>query len=154
MKRCFGRSNQTNVAAGFSLRSMRNLKVAATVVLLFGSGVNAQAPQIGTYSPPVTNPRPVISPYLNLNRTGVNPAINYFGIVRPQMENHQAIQNLQQQVQVTQGMMQTQPGPMANDEIAPTGRTVGSYFNYSHYFPLYGRGAGGNTAAGSNITKR
>jgi hypothetical protein len=117
-------------------------------VLLLESGVRAQ-PQIGSYIPPVVNPRPAISPYLNLNRT-LNPAINYYGIVRPQIENHQAITQLQQQVQTTQTQIQNQTGQtglMGQDEMLPTGRT-GGYFNYSHYFPIYSRNAGntGGTA--------
>jgi hypothetical protein len=124
---------------------MKHCSAGLLAAITLATSVHAQQPQIGSYNPPVVNPRPVISPYLNLNRTGVNPAINYFGIVRPQMENHQAIQQLQQQYQATQGMIQTQTGALANEEMAPTGRAVGGYFNYSHYFPLYARGGAGTT---------
>jgi hypothetical protein len=38
-------------------------------------------------------PRPSLSPYLNLNRGG-NPAINYYGLVRPQIAAERAFQVL------------------------------------------------------------
>jgi hypothetical protein len=37
--------------------------------------------------------RPTVSPYLNLLQNG-NPAINYYGLVRPQMAYDRAFQNL------------------------------------------------------------
>ena len=42
--------------------------------------------------------RPAFSPYLNLARRDVNPAINYYGIVRPQIATANALRSLQQQV--------------------------------------------------------
>jgi hypothetical protein len=123
---------------------MKPYLVSLLAMLALGTGAGAQQ-QIGSYSPPVVNPRPVISPYLNLNHGGGVPAVNYYGIVRPQIENQQAIQHLQQQVQTTQGLMQNQTGTLAGEDMAPTGRAMGGYFNYSHYFPLYSRGAGGST---------
>src|SRR5262245_39971875 len=54
--------------------------------------VRAQAPtsvgptQAPYVRPPVSPyPRPAVSPYLNLTRGGV-PAVNYFDLVRPQVE--------------------------------------------------------------------
>ena len=32
--------------------------------------------------------RPVVSPYLNLNRRGADPAINYYDLVRPQIDQY------------------------------------------------------------------
>jgi hypothetical protein len=132
---------------------MKQYLASLGAVLIVGTSVHGQ-PQIGSYSQPVVNPRPIISPYLNLNQGSANPAINYYGIVRPQIENRQAIQNLQQQAQTTQGMIQGQAGPSANEDIAPTGRTMGGYLNYSHYFPLYSRGAGGSSAPAGNGARR
>ena len=45
---------------------------------------------------PVNNP--AVSPYLNLLRPGTNPAINYFGLVKPIVDYNSSINNLQQQV--------------------------------------------------------
>jgi hypothetical protein len=123
---------------------------ALVAAVFLANNLCAQVP-IGSYTSPVVSPRPTISPYVNLNRGIQNPAINYFGIVRPQIDNHQAIQSLQQQVLTTQGLVQTQPqaGALSADEMAPTGRALGGYLNYSHYYPLYGRTAGGITAPGA-----
>jgi hypothetical protein len=127
---------------------MKNCLPSLAALLIAGSSVYAQ-PQIGSYSPPVTNPFPIISPYLNMNRTGTAPAINYYGIVKPQMESQQAIQQLQQQYQMTQnnGLARnpyaSQNSLSGEQEMAATGRPLGGYFNYSHYFPLYYRGGNG-----------
>jgi hypothetical protein len=135
--------------APFTQETVMKICLASVVgVLVLGTSVHAQ-PQIGSYTPPVTNPRPIISPYLNLNRGGVAPAIDYFGIVRPQIDNQKAIQQLQQQYQTTQGQLGQLGQQLGTDEMAPTGRTtMGGYFNYSHYFPLYNRGAGATGGTG------
>lgn len=106
----------------------------------------AQA-QIGMYAPPQINPRPTISPYLNILRG--NPAINYFGTVRPQIEMNRQLFHLQQEVQ------QLQPGvvmPLDQSALGPngiaTGLTTGhpaSFQNYSHY---YGNRLGTSGVAG------
>jgi hypothetical protein len=128
---------------------MKRCLVGMCAVLALGTRLDAQ-PQIGTYNTPVVNPRPVVSPYLNLNHGVGNPAVNYYGLVRPQIENHQAIQNLQQQVQTTQGMMQqNQPGALPTEEMSPTGRAVGGYLNFSHYFPLLPKSGGGGAGTGT-----
>jgi len=75
---------------------MRHLVLAAlTAVGLVGAGlapVQAQLP----YVAPQTNPfgTPVISPFINLARPG-NPAVNFFGIVQPQIGTMNALQQLQ-----------------------------------------------------------
>ena len=122
---------------------MKHCIAGLAAILVSASSAYAQ-PQIGSYTAPVVNPRPLISPYLNLNlRPGAASAVNYYGIVRPQMENHQAIQNLQQQFQMTQdyGVGQ-QTGQTQQGEMLPTGHVIGGYFNYSHYFPAYSRSGG------------
>jgi hypothetical protein len=42
--------------------------------------------------------RPAYSPYLNLLRSGSSPAVNYYGLVRPQLNFINSIGMLQQQV--------------------------------------------------------
>jgi hypothetical protein len=96
--------------------------------------------QFGYYSPPQTSPFPraPISPYLNLARGG-NPAINYYGLVRPQVEFQQSLFGLQQQVS---GLGQTQA---LQSEAARSSATTGHptrFFNYSHYFMSQGGGGG------------
>jgi hypothetical protein len=39
--------------------------------------------------------RPTFSPYLNLTRQGGTPALNYYGLVRPEQQFRQSIQTLQ-----------------------------------------------------------
>jgi hypothetical protein len=71
--------------------------------------------------------RPTISPYLNLARGG-NPAINYYGLVRPQIEQQQAIQQLQGQQNLFQQTLLQQPTAALN-----TGHPT-SFLSHSRYF--------------------
>jgi hypothetical protein len=90
------------------------------------------------YVRPQTNPygQPIVSPYVNLNRGFGNAGINYFGIVRPQLQAQQAFQQLQQQQAYLDqavaagitGVDPNQPG---------TGHGT-RFFNYSHYFSNQG----------------
>jgi hypothetical protein len=79
---------------------------------------------------------------------GGNPAINYFGIVQPQMETSRNLQQLQQQFQqlgtgdLTQGGYGTTTAGPAGTSMLTTGHPV-AFMNYAAYFPLYARGAGG-----------
>jgi hypothetical protein len=69
------------------------------------------------------------SPYLNLNRGGNTAALNYYGIIRPQMNFQSSLQSLSQQQQQTAGMMQ-------DDPLMP-GIVVGTrprFLNTSGYF--------------------
>src|SRR5436309_2486347 len=67
--------------------------LAGTLALGLWITVAPVQAQVPGYSPPV-------SPYVNLRQggaTGINPGINYYGIVRPQLEFRNSIQQLQQQ---------------------------------------------------------
>ena len=81
---------------------------------------------------PAANPaaRPTFSPWLNLNRQGGNPAQNYYGLVRPDFRNFNAIQNLQQQQQT---MNLQPPEARAYDMLPPTGHITG-FLNHTKYF--------------------
>ena len=79
--------------------------------------------------------RPAISPYLNMNRSG-NPAINYYGLVKPQVDTAKQLQTLQQQVQQNQLMPQLGAAPEDDGMLsnyAITGHPA-SFSSYSHYF--------------------
>lgn len=73
---------------------------------------------------------PTFSPYLNMLRSNGGPALNYFGLVRPQLEtaqqNQQFGQNLEmlqmQQLQQRQGMMI--PGAYGYSQLGVTGHPV------------------------------
>jgi hypothetical protein len=102
------------------------------VVWLFlaSSMVDAQPP---APRPPARQSTPSFSPYLNLLRGG-NPAINYYGLVRPELEFRGAIRQLQQQVETIPG----QGLPAAAGQLPPTGHPV-QFMNLSHYYPSASR---------------
>lgn len=110
---------------------MRRLTWAALAIVgmfawLDGQSARAQGP----YVQPMTNPyaRPAVSPYLNLARGG-NPGINYYGIVRPQLQFNSSLLQLQQaQVQDAADLSQ-----LVNQGVLITGVRA-QYMNFSHYY--------------------
>src|SRR5262249_5946387 len=126
----------------------RTLTSAALfVVALVATPAHAQYP-LGPATGPGYNPP--VSPYLNLVRRGTDPAINYFGLVRPEIAFQRSISSLQQQVNTVGAM--TAADAQANYQLA-TGHPI-VFNNYSHYFggsltgaagprpPVGGRAAG------------
>lgn len=106
---------------------------------------------------PVMNRSPGFSPYLNLLRGG-NPAINYYGLVRPQIAFAQQATQLQQQVNQNYQSLQTLQsiGPSnlaAQQPLLPyTGHPVvfnslGGFFNN---LPVGGGAGGGRTGLGGS----
>src|SRR5690349_19265376 len=75
------------------MHRIRSTVACCAVVAMVGT---ARAQSQGVPS----NSRPTVSPYLNLNRRGASPGINYYNLVRPQTEFYSSIQQLQQQVGV------------------------------------------------------
>lgn len=131
----------------------RGYRLPAALVAV-GLTAGPAAAQFGGGPPPGPTLPPAFSPYLNLARRGANPAINYFGLVRPQLQTDAAVQRLQNQV--------TQINPFAipaGDGEVVTGTPFG-FQNYRSYFGnqfsgggfgagVPGRGgAGGGGAAG------
>lgn len=119
------------------------------IALLLGltSAAGAQPPM--RYTPP-----PAFSPYLNLNRAGASPAINYFGIVRPQIDFRNSIQGLQQDYRALATQRPTDD-PFTTD-LPPTGHTP-QFLNYGGYFgrPLNsvpGAQAGAGAAGAARYT--
>ena len=97
------------------------LLVAMTALVMVTSTAQAQ--------PPSSYPgqTPTVSPYLNLRRGANDPAINYYGIVRPQVDFRRSLQNLQQELQ----------SPNSTGNQGPESLTTGHpvrFQNYSHYF--------------------
>lgn len=121
------------------------------VTLLSAAPVLAQ-PQV-----PLVNRSPAFSPYLNLLRGGVNPAVNYYGLVRPQIAFQQQSFLLQQQVNQNAQSLQTlqtlsTAGLAAQQPMLPyTGHPVvfnnmgGGYFNN---LAVGGGGGGGRAGMG------
>jgi hypothetical protein len=118
-------------ATRFSVASM-----LATAFLSFTSGtVSAQFPPPGPPGPPA-NP-PTVSPYLNLARRGTPTAINYYGLVRPQLAFQNAIGGLQQQMANNQlGLNQATDQGMG----LPTTGHVAVFMNTGGYFMSSGTG--------------
>ena len=100
----------------------------AVPVLVAAAGpVRAQPPVPG--GPAAT--RPAFSPYLNLARPGTAPALNYYGLVRPELQFRQSIQNLQGAVAANQ---QAIGGVQAEATgVSPTGHPT-QFLNYGGYF--------------------
>jgi hypothetical protein len=105
--------------------------------------------------------RPVISPYINLlrnNPIGLNNgtlgALNYYGLVQPQLAFQGQIGNLQQQVATNQQMITTGLG--ATTGVPVTGHpayflTSGGYFLTSLRGPNTGFGGGGTGYPGGGF---
>jgi hypothetical protein len=99
--------------------------LAAVLALCAGPTVHAQ-----TYVQPYVSPyMNGYAPYLNLLRGG-NQAINYYGLVRPEIQGANAIGSLQQQVARTQASV---VAPPTNRPDIETGH-VTRFMQYSQYF--------------------
>src|SRR5262245_51148744 len=113
------------------------------VALVFVLAAGRAHAQVGN-----TGYRPPVSPYINLLRPGTNPAINYYGLVRPQVEFRNNILGLQQQV----GALDTQVGiDEAGMAAFPTTGHPVAFMNYSHYF---GGTVGTGTGLGGRVVPR
>jgi hypothetical protein len=107
----------------------KQLGLSGIVVLglLFHAAASPVRAQVNT---PWGYPRPVVSPYINLFRGGVNPAINYYGIVRPEVDFRRSIGGLQQQLIAQQ---QAAAAPEEYGVLPATGH-LPTFRNYAHYF--------------------
>jgi hypothetical protein len=74
---------------------MARLLVGAVVLVAAAGLAGAQPPVPGGGPPPRP---PAFSPYLNLTRPGGSVTLNYFGLVRPEVQAREAIRNLNQDV--------------------------------------------------------
>jgi hypothetical protein len=73
---------------------------------------------------------PPVSPYINL-RLGGNPAINYYGVVRPQVDARNAIQQLQTGFADTRTNLELEAA-LANVPVV-TGNYA-TFYNHNRYF--------------------
>ncbi|HKB02867.1 MAG TPA: hypothetical protein VKD90_11650 [Gemmataceae bacterium] len=115
------------------------IRLAAVLGALAAAGTDARAQT----TPPQLSGRPLggvatptFSPYLNLARGG-NPAINYYGLVRPQINFATSLDVLQGQLLAGQQADARAPG-----EIAPTGHPI-AFLNTGSYFLSTGGGRAG-----------
>lgn len=113
--------------------------VTATILgaLATASAAWSQPPYYQQTAQPYS--RPVLSPYLNI-LNGPNAAVSYFGIVRPQLDMRNSLQQLQQQVAVDeQALANAQNGQAVT--VPATGHTV-QFMNYGNHFMRVGAPAG------------
>jgi len=106
--------------------------MALTMALTVGA---AYAQQPGPAGMPYTQPysAPVLNPYLNLLNRG-NPAVNYYGIVRPQIQQEQQLQMLQFGLNRTAAEASAaETAATTPSALATTGHTVG-FMTYTRYF--------------------
>jgi hypothetical protein len=122
---------------------MKRLAFAVALALVPSFGLERASAQLGLPGQEPINPyqRPLVSPYLNMNRSG-NPAINYYGLVRPQINTAKSITQLQLQQQALPQL--GQPFAPVNDPSAFTLPETGhptTFFSYGTYFPTTTGGA-------------
>ena len=105
-------------------------------------------------NPPSPNPAalpPTFSPYLNLNRAGTSSALNYYGLVRPEISTRHALNGVQSAVSLNQ---QSIADLQTGFGSAPTG-VVGQFFNHQLYFMNNNRVGGlpgsGSSSAGTGV---
>jgi hypothetical protein len=104
-------------------------RIAWLAAIAFGLSVSSARAQ-GPVRPLTGAPNPPYSPYLNLVRPGANPAINYYGLVRPQNEFARSMQALQSQMNSTQQSLADQ---QATGDDLTTGHAI-YFMNYGGYF--------------------
>ncbi len=143
---------------------MIRLLATLALVALSTPAILAQAPGTFGRPPGPGSPgyRPPVSPYLNLARGGV-AGINYYGLVRPQIESNQAFQEIERQLRPVDPAMG--PGGVLSPQgttgtagigIAPTfglGTTTPGFQTQSRYYqnlrPVQGTQNLGGVAPGA-----
>jgi hypothetical protein len=111
------------------------LTAAASLALLAILGGRVAAQVVGMpYVPPATSPfvRPVVSPYVNLALPG-NPGINYYGLVRPQFQAMNAINQLQTQYTALDQQLVTNQAAGVYGNPLVTGHSS-AFLNHYGYF--------------------
>lgn len=95
-------------------------------------GVFLASGQAGAQSTPYQ--RSPVSPYINLTQRGTSPGINYYGIVRPELEIRGSIRQLEQRQAQTSQDIATQQQTSA---LPPTGHPA-YFMNESTFFMTLG----------------
>lgn len=92
---------------------------------------------------------PGYSPYLNILRGGSSPAINYYGIVRPDITFGNSLYQLGVQQNMLQGQQNQQNALTAYTTLPPTGAFRAGFMTQSRYFMSNGGGGQANGFAQS-----
>jgi len=110
---------------------------AVAAVLATGGDAHAQ--------PGATPGRPTVSPYLNLLRQGGStPGLNYYGLVRPEINDRQALQAVQSATSANQKTI----GDLLNGNGLPTTGVASQFLNHRSYFLNQGGGGSGGFGPG------
>jgi len=129
------------------MSNIRCLTAALMFAALCGWPTNAMA-QFGGSQPS----SPTISPYINLLRSDSSPALNYYGLVRPQQEFAQQNQQLGQGLQSLQMQSSSMPmysGGYGYSQLGATGHPVMfNSFGTSRFSGGYLGGGGGGFGGG------
>jgi len=143
---------------------MKRLTFAALAALaLLPTWGPGRASAQGVYVRPSLYPnnpylRGPVSPYLNLARPGTPAGINYYGLVRPQIDTGRALQAFQQELlPLASGLnaapfQQMQPGVQPSD-LPTTGHPV-QFYHYGTYYPSVNGSQGGGTLGGAGAGNR
>jgi hypothetical protein len=94
---------------------------------------------------PGTIRRPVLSPYLNLLQAGQSAGVNYYGLVRPEIDFREGIQKLQQQNQANQLVL---TDLQSGTGISPTGHFA-AFMTHGNYFQSFTGGPAGGSLTGA-----
>jgi hypothetical protein len=119
-------------------RSTFTALLLGTATLVAPGAANAQFPVGGRAIPGYRTP--ALSPYINLLRGG-DPSLNYFGLVRPQINFQNSLLGVQQQVNTLTGDL---AGEGEIGVLGPTGHPA-AFMNYSHYYGLGALSASGTS---------
>ncbi|MBI1901909.1 MAG: hypothetical protein HYS13_12465 [Planctomycetia bacterium] len=120
--------------------SGKKLALVLLVVIAGLGSTDAALAQGGRsrYEPPR---RPPVSPYLNLLRSNEDPAVNYYALVRPEIELRKSIERQAREIHDLQRFGGAAPG---GARVLTTGHE--SYFlNLRSYFGSVSGAAGGRT---------
>ena len=128
---------------------MRCLVVGLTVLASLAS-VPAHALAQGQLRPGISQQPvgPAFSPYLNLLRQGNSTALNYYGLVRPQVQFGNAIGGLQNEVDLNRQLITRNASGAANDPSELTTGHAAVFLNTGGYF-LNNNRLGGTQAGGT-----
>jgi hypothetical protein len=118
--------------------TMKPFNPLAAGLAIFLAGVTAgRASAQAAYRPPV-------SPYINLNRQGTDPGLNFYGIVRPELRYNAAIPRLQQQVTTAQQAVST----LEASPLLPTTGHPFAFQSQGRYFQTLARQGQGQGLGG------
>jgi hypothetical protein len=115
----------------------RAVLFAAAVAVLVAASASASAQGVaGLYTGRSDNPNgPTVSPYLNLlqNNNQLNGIPNYQSLVRPLLDQQNAIQRQGSSLQRLQQQVNTQAGAGAGGQRATGHQTY--FMHFSHFYP-------------------